>query len=154
MLRDITLGQYYQTESVLHRMDPRVKLAGTLIYMISLFLYKNLTAYILAFLFLLSVIKISKASPPSGADALVGTQTNLPSPYSCSLLLLPRAWHRGPDAIAVWGQMSPSPPVPSAASPTWLGRSTQNQAPGLQHTAHHPSPRAWEIPRGRPARPL
>lgn len=60
MLRDITLGQYYQTESVLHRMDPRVKLVGTLIYMISLFLYKNLTAYILAFLFLLSVIKISK----------------------------------------------------------------------------------------------
>ena len=29
MLRDITLGQYYQTESVIHRLDPRVKLGGT-----------------------------------------------------------------------------------------------------------------------------
>lgn len=93
-------------------------------------------------------------SLPSDADALVGTQRSLPSPYSCSLLLLPRAWHRGPDAIEVWGQMPPSLPVPSAAGPTWLGRSTQNQAPGLQHSAHRPSPGALEIPRGRPARPL
>lgn len=37
MLRDITLGQYYQTESVIHRLDPRVKLAGTLLFIISLF---------------------------------------------------------------------------------------------------------------------
>ena len=41
MLRDITLGQYYQTESVIHRLDPRVKLAGTLLYIISLFLFEN-----------------------------------------------------------------------------------------------------------------
>ena len=26
MLRDITIGQYYQTDSVIHRLDPRVKL--------------------------------------------------------------------------------------------------------------------------------
>ena len=36
MLRDITLGQYYQTDSVIHRLDPRVKLATTIIYIISL----------------------------------------------------------------------------------------------------------------------
>lgn len=60
MLRDITLGQYYQTDSILHRMDARVKFVGTLAYMISLFLYKNLTAYLLAFLFLVCVIKLSK----------------------------------------------------------------------------------------------
>ena len=42
MLRDITLGQYYQTNSILHRLDPRVKLAGTVVYLISLFLYKNI----------------------------------------------------------------------------------------------------------------
>lgn len=40
MLRDITLGQYYQTESVIHRMDPRVKLGGTLLFIISLFFLK------------------------------------------------------------------------------------------------------------------
>lgn len=26
MLKDMTLGQYYQTESVIHKLDPRVKL--------------------------------------------------------------------------------------------------------------------------------
>lgn len=40
MLRDITLGQYYQTESVIHKMDPRVKLGGTLLFIISLFFLK------------------------------------------------------------------------------------------------------------------
>ncbi|MBD5543503.1 MAG: energy-coupling factor transporter transmembrane protein EcfT [Lachnospiraceae bacterium] len=60
MLRDMTLGQYYQTDSVIHRMDPRVKLIGTIVYIVSLFLYKNVTAYVLAFVFLLAVIKISR----------------------------------------------------------------------------------------------
>ena len=35
MLRDITLGQYYQTDSRLHRLDPRVKIVATLIYIVS-----------------------------------------------------------------------------------------------------------------------
>ena len=38
MLRDITLGQYYPADSILHRLDPRVKFVGTLVYVISLFL--------------------------------------------------------------------------------------------------------------------
>ncbi len=37
MLRDITLGQYYPADSVIHKLDPRVKLMGTLIYILSLF---------------------------------------------------------------------------------------------------------------------
>lgn len=59
MLRDITLGQYYQTESVIHRMDPRVKLAGTLLYIISLFFFRNFLGYGVAALFLAVVIKLS-----------------------------------------------------------------------------------------------
>ena len=34
MLRDITLGQYYPADSVIHKLDPRVKLFATLIYII------------------------------------------------------------------------------------------------------------------------
>lgn len=60
MLRDITLGQYYQADSPIHRMDARVKLIGTLVYIITLFLYKNLTIYLIALLFLGAVVKISK----------------------------------------------------------------------------------------------
>ena len=33
MIRDITIGQYYPVESVVHRLDPRTKLFGTLIGM-------------------------------------------------------------------------------------------------------------------------
>ena len=59
MLRDITLGQYYQTESVIHRLDPRVKLVGTICYIISLFLVNNIGGYLLAALFLVGMIKLS-----------------------------------------------------------------------------------------------
>lgn len=59
MLRDITIGQYYQTESVIHKLDPRVKIGGTLLYIISLFLFENGWGYLLAALFLALVIKFS-----------------------------------------------------------------------------------------------
>ena len=59
MLRDITLGQYYQTESVIHRLDPRVKLVGTICYIISLFLVNNVWGYIIAAVFLAAMIKLS-----------------------------------------------------------------------------------------------
>lgn len=60
MLRDITLGQYYQTDSVIHRMDPRVKLVGTVCFIVSLFLTDNFLGYLIAGLFLAVVIKLSK----------------------------------------------------------------------------------------------
>lgn len=59
MLRDITLGQYYQTESVIHRLDPRVKLGGTVLYIISLFLFRNFLGYIAAAVFLALAIGLS-----------------------------------------------------------------------------------------------
>ena len=45
MIRDITIGQYYPAKSVLHRLDPRVKLVGTLLYLISLFLFNSIPCY-------------------------------------------------------------------------------------------------------------
>lgn len=60
MLRDITLGQYYPIDSVLHRMDPRTKLFGTLVYIVTLFLADSLWGYLAAALFLGAVIKLSK----------------------------------------------------------------------------------------------
>ncbi len=60
MIRDITIGQYYPADSILHRLDPRVKLAGTIIYIISLFMFHNYYGYILAVIFLFSMIQISK----------------------------------------------------------------------------------------------
>ena len=59
MLRDITLGQYYQTDSVIHRLDPRVKLSATIIYIISLFVVHGIWGYLLTAIFLAAMIKLS-----------------------------------------------------------------------------------------------
>lgn len=60
MLRDITLGQYYQTDSVIHRLDSRVKLVATIVFIISLFTFEGIVGYLVAALFLAIVIKLSK----------------------------------------------------------------------------------------------
>jgi energy-coupling factor transport system permease protein len=60
MIKDITIGQYYPADSILHKLDPRVKLVGTILYIISLFVFSNYYGYILAAAFLFSIIKISK----------------------------------------------------------------------------------------------
>ena len=60
MLRDITLGQYYPADSVIHRLDPRVKLFGTLVYLVTLFLADNFIGYLLALLFLAVTVTVSK----------------------------------------------------------------------------------------------
>ncbi len=60
MIRDITIGQYYPAKSILHRLDPRVKLVSTLLYLISLFLFRSMAGYLVATLFLIGVIRASK----------------------------------------------------------------------------------------------
>ncbi len=60
MIRDITIGQYYQTKSALHSLDPRTKLIGVLVYLVSLFLFNSISVYIIATIFLVSVIILSR----------------------------------------------------------------------------------------------
>ena len=59
MFDSITLGQYYQTDSALHRLDPRVKLVGTFAYLIALFVVDSWVGYLLAALFLAAMIRLS-----------------------------------------------------------------------------------------------
>lgn len=60
MLRDITIGQYYQTDSSVHRLDPRVKLAGIFIYILMLFCCGNAITYFFSAIILAIVIGLSK----------------------------------------------------------------------------------------------
>lgn len=60
MIRDITIGQYYPANSVIHRLDPRVKIVATLLFLISLFVQKSVLGYLVATLFLAEVIHLSK----------------------------------------------------------------------------------------------
>lgn len=60
MIKDITLGQYYPADSVIHELDPRTKLIGTIIYMIMLFYWQNMGIYLLATLVLALLLLASK----------------------------------------------------------------------------------------------
>lgn len=60
MIRDITLGQYYPVNSILHRLDPRTKLFGTLVFIVSLFITNNIFGYLAATVFLGAAIRLSK----------------------------------------------------------------------------------------------
>lgn len=60
MIRDITLGQYYPVDSVIHRMDPRTKLFGTMVFIVSLFLADSLAAYLAASCLMIVAINLSR----------------------------------------------------------------------------------------------
>lgn len=47
MIRDITIGQYFPGNSLLHKLDPRGKIAATLLFIIALFLCKNFFSLLL-----------------------------------------------------------------------------------------------------------
>lgn len=60
MLRDITIGQFYPVDSAIHRLDPRVKVVGVLLYLISLFIFRGFAGYVVVTLFLAGIIILSK----------------------------------------------------------------------------------------------
>ena len=60
MLKDITLGQYFPGNSVIHRLDPRTKLIMLLVYIVALFVSVSWISYGVMFAFLALVIHISK----------------------------------------------------------------------------------------------
>ena len=59
MLKDITLGQYFPGNSMIHRLDPRTKLTMLVVYIVALFMAKGVVSYLMMLVFLASVIKIS-----------------------------------------------------------------------------------------------
>jgi len=60
MIRDITIGQYYPGYSVIHRLDTRLKLILVLAFMVSVFLVSDFIGYAFVFIFLMTIISISK----------------------------------------------------------------------------------------------
>ena len=59
MLKDITLGQYFPGQSVIHRLDPRTKLIMLVVYIVALFLAESWVSYGLMLVFLVTVIWLS-----------------------------------------------------------------------------------------------
>ncbi len=63
MLKDITLGQYFPGNSVIHRLDPRTKLIFLVIYIVALFLAVSWASYGIVLALLLICISVSKIQP-------------------------------------------------------------------------------------------
>ena len=42
-MANITIGQYYPENSIIHKLDPRVKLFGTMVFIVMLFLLDSVT---------------------------------------------------------------------------------------------------------------
>ncbi len=59
MLRDITLGQYYSSDSLIHRLDPRVKIIAAVLFIIELFLVKTFAGFAVCGVALALVVAIS-----------------------------------------------------------------------------------------------
>ncbi|MBQ1353053.1 MAG: energy-coupling factor transporter transmembrane protein EcfT, partial [Firmicutes bacterium] len=60
MIRDITIGQYYPGDSWIHRLDPRVKIIITIMYIVQIFLAKDFLGFAAVVIALAVVIGISK----------------------------------------------------------------------------------------------
>lgn len=60
MIRDITLGQYYPGNSWIHRLDPRIKIMATILYVVALFVVDDFIGFAIAFIGLVGVVLISK----------------------------------------------------------------------------------------------
>lgn len=60
MIRDITIGQYYPADSVIHRLDARTKVIGTLTYVIAMLCIHSIWGYLAATLFFAFVLALSR----------------------------------------------------------------------------------------------
>lgn len=63
MLKDITLGQYFPGDTVVHRLDPRTKLLMVIVYIVALFLAKWVVSYAVMLAFLVTAVALSRIRP-------------------------------------------------------------------------------------------
>jgi len=59
----VVIGQYYPADSILHRLDARIKIIGTMVFIVCLFIFSSWFAYGAAILALTAVIALSKIPP-------------------------------------------------------------------------------------------
>ena len=65
MLKDITLGQFFPGDSVVHKLDPRTKLVMLVVYIVALFMAVSWVSYAVMLTFLVTSVAISKIPPKS-----------------------------------------------------------------------------------------
>ncbi len=63
MKSDITFGQYCEGNSLIHRLDPRMKIVLSILYIVAIFLAKGVTAFALLILSAVLLVGLTKLSP-------------------------------------------------------------------------------------------
>lgn len=62
MIKNISIGRFFPGDSIVHKLDPRLKLYFIFLFIISIFFIKSFIVFIPLAIFLFSIIKISKLS--------------------------------------------------------------------------------------------
>ena len=59
MIKDITIGQYFPGDTIIHKLDPRIKILATVAFITSLFLINKFYPYLLVLVVVFSMVKLS-----------------------------------------------------------------------------------------------
>jgi energy-coupling factor transport system permease protein len=60
MFKDITMGQYYPADSVIHRLDPRMKIVLTVMMIVAVFMVHSLVGYVVVLAFVYAVTRMAQ----------------------------------------------------------------------------------------------
>lgn len=60
MIKEITIGQYFPGNSVIHRLDARVKIVLTIVFLVIIFMCKNFVSFLVSFVLVLLTMLLSK----------------------------------------------------------------------------------------------
>ena len=63
MLRDVTLGQYFPGDTIVHRLDPRTKLVSVVLYFVALFSANGVLSMLLVVSTLMICVALSRIKP-------------------------------------------------------------------------------------------
>ena len=63
MLKDITLGQYFPGETVIHKLDPRTKILAVIAYIVITFCVSSFFGYVALLAFIVLAVALSKIPP-------------------------------------------------------------------------------------------
>ena len=99
MLRDITIGQHFPGDSLVHRFDPRLKLVLTIAYIVLLFAASNPLGLALSILFLAVMYKVAKIP---GKMILKSLKPILPIVIFTALLNLFFVSGEGEPLVHIW----------------------------------------------------
>ena len=82
MLKDITLGQYFPGDTVVHRLDPRTKLLMVIVYIVALFLAKWVISYAVMLAFLVTAVALSHGPQSRRSSTAAATARSTPQASS------------------------------------------------------------------------